>query len=89
MLTKEKLLEGLKKYAEKNGYMLNPDKKIRETIVEGLLRNKQKYGRLYCPCRRVTGDKDKDKDIICPCKFHKEEIERFGMCHCMLFVKKK
>jgi len=78
-----------KKYADNAGYMLNPDEKIREMVLEGLARNKIKYGYRYCPCRRLEGSYDVDKYKICPCKWHKEEIERDGHCHCTLFFKKK
>ncbi|MGR3220281.1 MAG: ferredoxin-thioredoxin reductase catalytic domain-containing protein [Candidatus Anammoxibacter sp.] len=47
---------------------------------------KKKYGFDYCPCRIVTGDKEKDDKIICPCVYHEEEIKRDGKCHCDLFV---
>jgi len=75
-------------YALKAGYMLNPDEKVRETVIEGLARNKIRYGYRYCPCRRVEGNYEVDKYKICPCKWHKEEIARDGHCHCTLFFKK-
>jgi|TARA_B100001971_G_C18093034_1_gene484556 ferredoxin-thioredoxin reductase catalytic subunit len=75
-------------YAKKTGIKLNPNGKIVDRIINGLLKNKQKYGAIYCPCRVVTGDKEKDKEIICPCIFHKKEIELQGQCLCQLFVKK-
>ncbi len=75
-------------YAKKTGIKLNPNGKIVDRIINGLLKNKQKYGAIYCPCRVVTGDKEKDKEIICPCIFHKKEIELQGRCLCQLFVKK-
>jgi len=85
---KEKeLLEKYKKYAKENNFKLNPDKKIVDTIIKGILRNEEKYGFRYCPCRRITGDKEKDKAIICPCIYHRDEIKTQGHCHCMLFFK--
>jgi ferredoxin-thioredoxin reductase catalytic chain len=77
------------KYAKENGYQLNPNKKIVEGIIIGLLKNKEIKGELYCPCRLPTGNKEKDKEIICPCIFHKKEIEEMGHCHCFLFVSTK
>lgn len=76
-------------YAESVGIKLNPNKKIVEGVIKGLLMNKEKKGKIYCPCRMVTGDKKKDKEIICPCVFHRGEIELQGKCHCNLFVKGK
>lgn len=74
-------------HAKEKGFSLNPNEKIVEVILVGLLRNEAEKGELYCPCRRVTEDKEKDKEIICPCKFHEDEIKNDGHCHCFLFVK--
>ncbi|MGM5483575.1 MAG: ferredoxin-thioredoxin reductase catalytic domain-containing protein [Nanobdellota archaeon] len=84
----EKLLEEHKKYAEENGFKLNPNAKLVEAVLKGLARNEDKFGYQYCPCRRVTGNEEEDKKIICPCDYHKEEINEKGHCHCMLFMKK-
>ncbi|SJZ53503.1 ferredoxin-thioredoxin reductase catalytic domain-containing protein [Selenihalanaerobacter shriftii] len=81
-----KFVEG---YAKKNGYKLNPNEEVLNTVIEGLARNKVEHGYQYCPCRLLTGDKEVDKDKICPCKWHKEEIEEDGQCHCQLFFKNK
>ncbi|MEM3506536.1 MAG: ferredoxin-thioredoxin reductase catalytic domain-containing protein [Candidatus Bathyarchaeia archaeon] len=85
-MDKAKLKEILEKYAKSQGIRLNPDEKIVDLILEGLLNNEKKYGYRYCPCRRVTGDKAVDAKIICPCIYHKEEIKSMGKCHCGLFV---
>ncbi|TVM00818.1 MAG: ferredoxin:thioredoxin reductase [Candidatus Brocadia sp. WS118] len=77
----------LNEYTVHSPYKLNPDGKIVDRVVKGLVMRKIKFGYAYCPCRLVTGDKDKDKKIICPCVYHAEEIERDGECHCNLFVR--
>lgn len=74
-------------YAAENGFKLNPNKKIVEAIVRRLLENKEKHGYQYCPCRRITGKPHEDEKIICPCFYHRDELEKLGHCHCMLFVK--
>jgi len=84
----QKEREIAEKYAKENGYKLNPNEKILVGVLRGLVANKKMHGERYCPCRRVTGDKEADKKIICPCIYHKEEIERDGRCHCMLFFRK-
>ena len=83
----EELKEDAGVYADKVEISLNPDEKIVNGIITGLLKNKEKHGEIYCPCRRVTGDKEKDKEIICPCVFGRGEIELQNHCHCNLFVK--
>lgn len=75
------------KYAEENGFKLNPDKKVVERIISGLFRNEEKFGRKYCPCRRVTGNEADDSKIICPCFHNKAEVAKYGKCFCGLFVK--
>ena len=82
------LIKKFEKYAEKEGFILNPDKSIVKMNIKGMLKNKKKFGELYCSCRLVAKNKEKDKQIICPCIFHKKEIESQGHCHCDLFVQK-
>jgi len=83
----KKLIQEYEEYAEKNGFKLNPNRKAVEGLVQRLLENEKKYGARYCPCRRITGNPEEDNPKICPCKWHREEIERDGHCHCGLFVK--
>lgn len=74
-------------YAISQGFRLNPDKKTTDRVINGLLENEKKHGKKYCPCRRVTGDAEKDAKIICPCAYHKDEVAKDGHCVCNLFVK--
>ena len=83
----ERIAKGYKEYARKQGFRLNPDKRVVNGLIEGMLMNEKKFGGRYCPCRLVTGNKEKDKKIICPCIYHKDEIESMGHCHCGLFVR--
>lgn len=87
MTEKKDLLEMAENHAQEKGFNLNPNDKIVEVILVGLLRNEAEKGELYCPCRRPSGDKEKDKEIVCPCVFHEDEIKNDGHCHCFLFVK--
>ena len=84
----ENIIKSYQEYTEKNGFKLNPDRKVVERLVKGLLENEKKYGAKYCPCRGVTGNSEEDKSKICPCQWHREEIKRDGHCFCGLFVKK-
>ncbi len=61
----KELTEKYKQYAEKNGFKLNPDKKIVERLVRSLLLNEKEYGRKYCPCRLRKGIPEEDKKIEC------------------------
>jgi len=82
-----KLIREYEDYAKKNGFKLNPNKNIVEQIIKGLLLKEGKFGFRYCPCRKIGKNQEENKKIVCPCVFHKEEIEKYGHCHCMLFVK--
>jgi thioredoxin 1 len=81
------IMERYNNYAKSKGFRLNPDKKTVERVIGGLLANEKKYGKKYCPCRRVSGNAEEDAKKICPCAFHKDEIEKDGHCFCNLFVK--
>ncbi|MFA5877760.1 MAG: ferredoxin-thioredoxin reductase catalytic domain-containing protein [Candidatus Staskawiczbacteria bacterium] len=87
----DKKIEELNKqndsYAKENGFRLNPDQETVKRIARGLLENERKHGQKYCPCRRITGDKEADAKNICPCVYHRQELEADGHCLCLLFVK--
>jgi ferredoxin-thioredoxin reductase catalytic chain len=84
----EELRVALKNKADKEGIKFNINSIIVDGVLNGLIRNKEKHGEYYCPCRRVTKDKEADKKIVCPCIYHSDEIKKQGHCHCLLFVKK-
>ena len=85
-MTVEEYYETLKKFAPKKGLILNPDWEIVKPLLEGLLKNGERYGYRTCPCRPATGELEKDRDIICPCEYAKADIEEFGACYCWLYV---
>ena len=83
----DEIIKNYQEYAEKNGFKLNPDREVVERLIKGMLENEKKFGERYCPCRRVTGNKEEDKGKICPCQFMRKEIEEQGRCLCGLFWK--
>ena len=83
----EKLIKEYEEYAKGKGFKLNPNKEVVEGLVRALIIRKENFGERYCPCRKMTGIKKEDKRIICPCVYHKEEIERDGHCFCNLFTR--
>ncbi|MBN2198121.1 ferredoxin:thioredoxin reductase [Candidatus Wolfebacteria bacterium] len=91
MLKKEKEFKRLFKesedFAKKNGFRLNPDKKAVNYLIEALFEKENKYGKKYCPCRRLKENQKENNKIVCPCVYCKEEIKKDGHCHCFLFVK--
>ncbi len=81
------LIKEYEEYASENGFKLNSNRKVVEGIVKSLLEREKKFGKRHCPCRRIAGDVEEYKKIICPCVFHREEIKKDGYCLCGLFVK--
>ncbi len=71
---------------EKKGYPFNADVETVESLLAGLLVNKERYGYMSCPCRLAIGDRELDKDIICPCDYRAPDVEEFGACYCALYV---
>lgn len=84
----QELKKKLQAYADSQGYKLNENEKALDGVINGLLRNKKFKGDIYCPCRVVTGNKEEDKKIACPCIYHKDEIKQMDHCKCTLFWKK-
>lgn len=82
----EKAYERLQKFSEKKGYFLNPDKAFVKNLVKSLLLNQERYGYWACPCRLASGNREKDRDIICPCDYMKLDVQEFGACYCALYV---
>ncbi len=82
----EKLYEQLKKIQEAKGYYFNQDKTRTLELIEGLITNKERYGYMACPCRLAAGNRDHDKDIICPCVYRAPDVEEYGSCYCNLYV---
>jgi len=80
------LYETLKKIQEKKGYYFSNDKTRVMELLEGLLQNKERYGYMVCPCRLAAGEREADKDIVCPCVYREPDVKEFGSCYCNLYV---
>jgi ferredoxin-thioredoxin reductase catalytic subunit len=83
-----KLYDTLKKIQEAKGYHFSSDREHVDGLLEALLINKERYGYMACPCRLAAGDRDTDKDIICPCVYRAPDVEEYGSCYCNLYVSK-
>jgi ferredoxin-thioredoxin reductase catalytic subunit len=82
----EKLYETLRKIQEPRGYFFNKDRERTMDLLEALLLNKERYGYMGCPCRLLSGDREKDKDILCPCEYREPDVKEYGSCYCNLYV---
>lgn len=85
----EKLYETLRKIQEPKGYFFNKDRKRVDGLLEALIINRKRYGYMSCPCRLAVGDREADRDIICPCVYRAPDVEEFGSCYCNLYVSKE
>ena len=81
-----KLFDALRKVQEPKGYFFNKDRDRVFELLEALELNKQRYGYMACPCRLAAGEREADKDIVCPCVYRAPDVEEFGSCYCNLYV---
>jgi ferredoxin-thioredoxin reductase catalytic subunit len=89
MMTPEELYEKLRPLQEAKGYFFNKDKAFVLDLMESLLINRERYGYMACPCRLASGNRDLDKDILCPCVYRDPDVAEFGACYCGLYVSKE
>ena len=75
--------------AHYRGWRINPDREFLDALIDGLLSNYNQHNYFLCPCRDSWEDKDKDKDVICPCYYAGEDIKEYGHCYCGLYLSEK
>ncbi|MFO7645081.1 MAG: ferredoxin-thioredoxin reductase catalytic domain-containing protein [Desulfosarcina sp.] len=85
----KELYERLKKVHEPKGYFFSDDRERVMELLEALLTNKERYGYMVCPCRLASGDREADRDIICPCVYREPDVAEFGSCYCNLYVSRE
>jgi len=88
LMDADKLYEMLEKVQQPKGYFFSKDKTHVFELLEALLQNKARYGYMACPCRLASGERDQDKDIVCPCVYRESDVAEFGSCYCNLYVSK-
>ncbi|MBW2991451.1 ferredoxin-thioredoxin reductase [Candidatus Woesearchaeota archaeon] len=89
-MNKDEVIRIWEKFAEKNDFMLNPDKKHVDALADGVLMNEKNHGLKFCPCRIRNGTKERDLELLCPCNFKAHETwNKQGKCWCGLFVKRE
>lgn len=83
------LHERLRKIQEPKGYFFNADRERTFELLEALLVNKRRYGYMACPCRLASGDREWDRDILCPCVYREPDVREYGICYCNLYVSRE
>lgn len=86
METKEGMLEYCNKVCDTNNWILNKDETTLNDLIEGLVENKKNMGYQSCPCRFASGNRDLDRDLICPCEYAPPDIKEYGTCYCNLYM---
>ena len=84
--TREEVIEFIHRAAVQYGWAVVQDEDFVRDLAEGLLTNYQRFGFFQCPCRDSYGDRDHDRDIMCPCVYCADDIDEFGQCYCGLFL---
>jgi len=90
----EWLLGRIEKYGKDHGFKRNPNNKAFFRLLYKLLRNIDKYGQPFCPCRPLNKSNpakilDLNRDKICPCIYAEREVREKGHCLCGLFWSEK
>lgn len=83
------LKAALRESQEPLGYFFNQNQEQVDSLLEGLLTNKKRYGYMSCPCRLASAKRGSDQDIICPCTYREADVKEFGSCYCGLYVSKE
>ena len=88
METKEGMLEYCNQVASKNNWILNKGQNTLNELIDGLVENKKSIGYQSCPCRLASGDRDLDRDLICPCDYAPLDAKEYGACYCNVYMRK-
>ena len=87
METIEGMTEYCNKVCETNNWILNKDQGTLNELIDDLVENKKNYGYQSCPCRLASGNRDLDRDLICPCDYAPLDIKEYGACYCNLYLR--
>ncbi len=91
-MDKDKFLEAITEFTEKNEFQVCPDKEKLYMLIDGIFNNEKNHDLKYCPCRLTTKDFLEDLKLVCPCNFLIHETykdKEDGECWCGLFVRRK
>jgi ferredoxin-thioredoxin reductase catalytic chain len=80
-MTAAQLYETMRKIQEPLGYFFNRELDKVFDLLNALLLNRDRYGYMCCPCRLASGDREWDRDIICPCVYREKDVWEYGRCY--------
>lgn len=87
METSDGMKEYVKKVSSKNNWILNKNQDAFQDLINGLVDNKKYYDYQSCPCRLASGNRELDRDLICPCNYASDDVKEFGACYCNLYLR--
>jgi ferredoxin-thioredoxin reductase catalytic chain len=88
-LDKENFRKEIQALCKGKEFILNPDEKHTNHLIEGIFKLEKEKGLKYCPCRLPEKNKKYDVSLLCPCNFFIQKTwENEGRCWCGLFMKK-
>jgi len=71
------------------GFKFTPNAEMADFLLEQEVLIEQKYGSPYCPCQYISGNREADTRIVCPCiPYHRKHFDAMKQCWCGLFVHK-
>ena len=86
---KEQLKEMFLPIIDRLGYKLSPDEELVDFLFEQEVQIEKDKGSPFCPCQALTGDREHDMQLVCPCiPFHREHYDFMKRCWCGLYVHK-
>lgn len=69
------------------GYKFSPDHGLVDFLLEQEVVLFQRHGIPFCPCQGLTGEREEDMRIVCPCiPWHRQHFNRMRRCWCGLYV---
>ncbi len=82
----EGMLEYVNGVAKTNKWIVTKDNPTLKDLIDGLVENRKRFGYQSCPCRFASGNKELDRDLICPCAYAKPDIKEYSTCYCNLYM---
>jgi ferredoxin-thioredoxin reductase catalytic chain len=86
---KEQLKEMFLRLVDPLGYKLSSDEDLVDFLFEQEVQIEKEKGSPFCPCQALTGEREHDMKLVCPCiPFHREHYDAMKRCWCGLYVHK-
>ena len=77
--------EWIHRFADRNGYRVNPHWMMNTNLRLWLVESEETFGKRYCPCFEPSDDDALNRTLVCPCRYMDKDIATKGTCHCVLF----